>query len=449
MSEKLRDESVKHLQQLIRFDTTNPPGNETPAAEYVAGVLAAEGIETRVLECVPGRGSAVARLRGTGEEPPLLLMSHIDVVAAQPQDWAHPPFAGDVVDGYLWGRGSVDTKNATAIQMTALLAIARSGIPLKRDLLLAATADEEFGGTGIEYVVREHPEWVTAEYALNEGGGEAFVVGGRHVYAFQIAQKGGTNVRMVARGDAGHSSVPYPENAVSRLAAAITRLKEHPLPHRVISTTQRFFEGLAEASDDEGLAQALRDMLDPERQATAVQQLGVDDYLTRMFSAMMRNIAEPTIVKAGYKTNVMPAEAEATINSRALPGVSHTELLQEVRDAAGEEVELHPTGFSGGLEFELPDDDPLLVAARQAIGARDPGAVTLPYLSCGGTDAMYLQPVGTKVVGFTPMRPDPAGYLLELAHSHKERIAVDNLLFGTQVLVDMICYLNGVDSPLE
>ena len=377
----------------------------------------------------------------------MLLMAHTDVVAAQAQDWTHPPFAGDVAEGYVWGRGAVDTKNATAIQMAAMLTIARLHIPLKRDLLLAAMASEEVGGQGAQFLVTQHPEWVKAEYALNEGGGEAFVVGGRRFYTFQIAQKGGGNVRMIARGTAGHSSVPYPESAISRLAAAIVRLKERPLPFRMIATTRRFFEGMAEAVADERLAQALRDMLDPERQAMAVQQLGLNDYLTRMFGAMMRNVSETTLLKAGYTSNVMPAEAEATIDARSLPGVSETERLQEIRDVVGDEVELHPTRFAPGLEFDLPDDDPLFTAARQAVQNWDPDGVVLPYLSCGGTDAKHLEPLGTKVVGFTPMRPDAAGCLLELAHGSDERITVDNLLFGTQVLVDTICYLNGVSSP--
>ena len=175
LSKEIRDEAVRHLRALIRFDTTNPPGNETPAAEYVAGVLAAEGVETQVLEYASGRGSAVARLRGSGEGQPLLLMAHLDVVPAQAQDWTHPPFASDVAEGYVWGRGAVDTKNATAIQMTALLTLARLGVPLKRDLLLAAMADEEVGGRGAHFLATRHPEWVTAEYGLNEGGGDAFL----------------------------------------------------------------------------------------------------------------------------------------------------------------------------------------------------------------------------------------------------------------------------------
>lgn len=448
MRNPLGQEATRHLQALIRFDTTNPPGNETPAAEYVAGVLAQEGIETALLEYAPGHASAVARVRGTGQEPPLLLMAHLDVVPAQAEDWTHPPFAGDLADGYVWGRGAVDTKNATAIQMAAMLAVARAGVPLKRDLILAAMADEEVTGGGARFLASEHPEWVQAEYALNEGGGEAFVIGGRRFYTFQLAQKGGVNVTATARGEAGHSSVPYSAGAISRLAESLVQLNGQPLPHRVIETTRRFFQGLANAVDDPDLAASLRAMLDPDRQMDAVRQLNLDDYTTRLFSAMMRNIAEPTMLDAGYKSNVMPASAQATICTRGLPGVSEAELLGELRQAIGDQVDLSHSHFAAGLEFDVPDDDPLLQAARHAIDACDPHSQVLPYLSCGGTDAMYLEPLGTRVVGFTPMRPDPAGALLQLAHARDERISTDNLLFGSQVLVELICHLSDVPSIL-
>jgi acetylornithine deacetylase/succinyl-diaminopimelate desuccinylase-like protein len=448
MHEYLEREATRHLQTLLRFDTTNPPGNETPAAEYVAAALSQDGIETDVLEYAPGRGSAVSRLRGQGKEAPLLLMAHLDVVPAQPADWTHSPFAGVEADGYLWGRGAVDTKNATAIQMAAMLAIARSGVTLRRDLLLSAMADEEVGGRGAYFLATEHPEWVQAEYALNEGGGEAFVIGGRRFYAFQVAQKGGVNVTLTTHGEAGHSSVPYPEGAISRLAAALTRLNAQPLPHRVIDTTRRFFEGLADGVDDRQLSERLRAMLDPARQMVVVHELGLDEYTTRLFGAMMRNIAEPTIVQAGYKSNVMPAQAQANICTRGLPGVGEEELIGEVRAVLGEEADLTHTHFAAGLEFDLPDDDPLLLAARHAITCADPGSAVLPYLSCGGTDAMYLAPLGTKVVGFTPMQPDPAGALLQLAHASDERISTRNLGFGARVLVDLICHLNGIPSIL-
>jgi acetylornithine deacetylase/succinyl-diaminopimelate desuccinylase-like protein len=243
---------------------------------------------------------------------------------------------------------------------------------------------------------------------------------------------------------AGHSSVPYPDSAISRLAQGILRLKERPLPHHVIDTTRRWFEGMAAAVTDPDLATALREMLDPAKEPAARQRLSVDDYTARMFSAMLHNIAEPTMVKAGYKSNVMPADAEAVVSTRGLPGITAEQLIEETRAAAGGDVELLTGEFAPGIEFILPDNDPCLRAARAAVARWDANGVVLPYLSCGGTDAMYLAPLGTQVIGFTPMQPDSAGKLLELAHAKDERISVDNLLFGVRVLLDTVCQLNDL-----
>lgn len=449
MLDALTHEAVRHLQALIRCDSSNPPGNERPAAEYVAATLANEGIEAQLLEKIPNRTNVVTRLRGTGQEPPLLLMSHLDVVPAKAEDWSHPPFAGDVADGYVWGRGAVDMKNTTAIQMAAISVFARSGIQLKRDLLLAGMVGEERDPqNGAIFLAEEYPEWVRAEYALNESGGEALVVGGRRFYTFQVAQKMSLVFRMVGHGRAGHSSVPYAESAISRLAAGILNLKTHPLPHHVIPTTRRFFQVLADGVPEPRLKTALLDMLDPDRQPAAAECLGVGEYQARMFSAMLHNIAEVTMVSAGYKANVMPAEAEATVAARPLPGITREQLIAEVTAAVGDGVELIPGRFYPGLEFDLPDDDPLFQAASYAIRRNDPEGTLVPYLSCGGTDAPFLAPLGVKAIGFTPMRPEPAGLVLQLAHAADERVAVHNLGFGVRVLVDTICRLNGVDSPL-
>jgi acetylornithine deacetylase/succinyl-diaminopimelate desuccinylase-like protein len=371
------------------------------------------------------------------------------VVPAKSEDWSHAPFGADVADGYVWGRGAVDMKNTTAIQMVAMSVIARSGIQLKRDLLLAGMAGEERDPqNGAIFLAEEHPDWVRAEYALNESGGEALVIGGRRFYTFQVAQKMSLVFRMIGRGKAGHSSVPYAEGAISQLAAGILSLKTHPLPHHVIPTTRRFFQALAAGATDPALKAALLDMLDPEREPAAVERLGLSEYQTRMFSAMLRNIAEITIVNAGYKANVMPAEAEATVAARPLPGITREQLIAEVTAAAGDTVEIIPERWCPGMEFNLPDDDPLFQAASYAIRRHDPEGILVPYLSCGGTDAPFLEPLGVKAIGFTPMRPERAGLVLELAHAADERVAVDNLGFGVRVLLDTICRLNGVENPI-
>ena len=449
MEQALRAEAVNHLRTLIRCDTSNPPGGERPAAEYIAQHLTREGVEAQVLEKSPRRSNVVARLPGTGEAAPLLLLSHLDVVPARSEEWSHHPFSGDLADGYVWGRGAVDMKNTTAIQMTAMSILARQRVPLKRDLLLAATAGEEADPeVGVIFLADAHPEWVTAEYALNESGGEALLVGGKRFYTLQIAQKMGMHLNMVALGPDGHSSIPYERSAISTLAEAVTRLKEQPLPHRVTNTTRRFFQEMAAAVEDERQAGALLDMLDPARQAGALDILDAAPFVKRMFWSMMRNIAEPTILRAGYKRNVIPASAEAEISARNLPGVGPSELLGEIQPVVGDDVQLHPGRFYDALEFDIPDDDPLYQAARYAIQRHDPEGILVPYLSCGGTDAPFLAPLGVKTLGFTPMQPDPAGLVLQLAHSSNERISVENLSFGTQVLLDTILHLNGA-SPYD
>lgn len=445
MSETLGAEATNHLRMLIRCDTSNPPGGERPAAEYLAEQLSGEGIEAEILEKSPRRSNLVARLPGSGEAPPLLLLSHLDVVPARAEDWAYPPFEGVLQDGYVWGRGAVDMKNTTAIQMTAMVALARQRVPLKRDLLLAATAGEEADPEmGVIFLAEEHPERVTAEYALNESGGEALLLEGKRFYTLQIAQKMGMRLKMVARGPDGHSSIPYRQSAIGTLAAAIKRLRGQPLPHHVISTTRRFFHDIAAVLEDEHQSAAMLDMLDPSRQAQALDILKADPYVKRMFWSMMRNIAEPTIVRAGYKMNVIPATAEAEINARNLPGVGRQQLLAEIRNIVGDEVELVDGRYHDALEFDIPDDDALFSAARYAIQRHDAEGYLVPYLSCGGTDAPFLAPLGVKTIGFTPMQPDPAGMVLQLAHSSNERISVANLSFGVQVLLDTIRYLNGI-----
>lgn len=444
----IREELVTHLQALIRIDTTNPPGNETAAASYVARVLAQEGIESQVLEFAPGRGSAIACLPGSGANAPLLCLSHLDVVPARLDEWQHPPFAGHIADGYLWGRGAVDSKNTTVIQMMAMLLIKRLGIPLSRNLLLAATADEEVSGHGARFLATKHPKTVEAQYAFNEAGGEGFILGGKQFYTLQVAQKGGMNLRIISRGTGGHSSVPHERSAIADLAEAILRLKKRSMPHHVIETTRRFFLGMADNMANPQLATALRNMLDPQLEQSAVRTLGVDLFTQRMFTAMLRNIAETTVVHAGNKSNVIPAIAEAVVSTRTLPGISERNISTEISTIIGNKVQLVSDGFNAGLEFILHADDPMFLSAARAIKKREPNAILLPYLICGGTDAMYLAPLGTKVIGFVPMAPDPAGSVLKLAHTNEERISIRNLLFGAQVLLDTICRLNGSLNPL-
>src|SRR5687768_13904898 len=243
----IEEEAVRHLQALVRFDTTNPPGNERPPAEYVAEVGRAAGLEAQVIDSAPGRGNVVLRLRGTGGGQPILLLSHLDVVPAEPSKWTHAPFAADLAEGCVWGRGSVDSKLTTTVQLAAVLAMARSGVKPKRDLVLAATASEEMGGpaNGAAYLAERHPELIRAEYTVNEGGGFGIRLGGRVYYTVQTAEKGGCPADVVARGTPGHASVPHGDNPIHKLARAIARMADRKMPIHVTPSTRAFVEGIA------------------------------------------------------------------------------------------------------------------------------------------------------------------------------------------------------------
>lgn len=274
--DSIRDEAAQYLRDLLRIDTTNPPGNETLAVEFLAGILKSEGIEPMIFESAPGRGNLVARLKGDGRAAPLLLMAHLDVVPAEAEKWTHPPFAGDLVDGKIWGRGALDTKDLAAMQLMVMLLLKRDGAPLSRDVIWMTNADEETGGNlGAGWMVKEHPDLIRAEYALNEGAGFTMDVLGRHFFTVQVGEKGSARFAMRARGNAGHGSMPHRNNAVLKLADAVTRVGNVELPHRVTPVAQSFVEGLAANVDARYKADVLA-LLDPKKFSTAIARLGSD-----------------------------------------------------------------------------------------------------------------------------------------------------------------------------
>src|SRR5579875_2544952 len=243
--EGLDVEAVRHLQGLLRLDTTNPPGNEIAAARYLAGILADEGYQPVIVESAAGRGNVIARYSGSGEEAPLLLYGHTDVVTAEAGSWSWPPFSGELAEGCVWGRGALDMKSTVAQELMVMLLLKRSGIRLRRDVIFAATADEEAGGqAGMGFLVREHPDLVRAEYGLSEGGGMTTYLAGKAVYDVRTAEKGTCRFHLHASGAPGHGSVPRPSTSVTQIAEAVTKLATTPLPFRPTPTIERFFERL-------------------------------------------------------------------------------------------------------------------------------------------------------------------------------------------------------------
>ncbi|HSK93801.1 MAG TPA: M20/M25/M40 family metallo-hydrolase [Candidatus Angelobacter sp.] len=448
------DACVAHLRDLIRIPSVNPPdggpdvaagrdplGGETAAARYCADVLGEAGIQTEVIETAPGRGSCFARLRADGPsaDPPLILLSHIDVVPVDAESWTRDPFGGDLVDGEVWGRGAVDMKNMVAMELGVMLALARSRAELRRDVIFATVADEEAGGTfGAQALVRSHPHWFADEAgrpaaaAINEVGGYSMTVGGRRFYTVQVAEKGIVWTRLRTTGVPGHGSMPHDANAAIRLAAAVTAIAEHQAsrPARVIDTVRGFLStlGLAEIAD---LVEA-----DPVAASEALARRVDDPVVRRSLEAMLRDTVTPNVLRSGKKVNVIPGAGEAEIDVRTLPGTDQAALLQELQAVVGDLAEVDAVVTLPAVEW--PDDAEIVGHMADAVRAADPEGTPVPMMITPGTDAKALAELGIPCYGFAPLRLDPDVPFLSLFHGHDERVPVSALAFGLPVLAEVV-----------
>ena len=418
---KAHDEAAKFLADLVKIDTSNPPGNETRAAEYIKGVLAAEGISSQIYESAPGRGNLVARLKGTGKKKPLLLMGHIDVVGVERDKWTVDPFAAVIKDGYLYGRGSHDDKAMDAANLEVFLQLHRMKVPLDRDVILLAEAGEE-GTTqfGIDFMVDKHWETIECEYALNEGGGIPEDNGKVLYVGVSTAEKVPRGIILKARGTSGHGSAPRVDNAIAHLAAAVAKVSAWEAPMRLNETTKRFFEQLAKISPP-GKAELYRHVEDPAAQ----QQLHERE---PAYYSMLRTSLVPTIIKGGFRSNVIPAEAEARFDVRALPDedmkVLKASLVRLIDDPAVEieDAEANfarPSTPPSGLNTDAFKS---LERAQQKVF---PGVQTIPIMQVGATDSSELRAKGVQAYGVgSPM----SGEDQRRIHGNDERI--DLAAFG-------------------
>jgi acetylornithine deacetylase/succinyl-diaminopimelate desuccinylase-like protein len=437
---QITGEVTTTLQDLVRFNTTNPPGNETACVEYIARKLKRDGVEPNIFESAPGRGNLVARLKGDGSLPPLLLMGHMDVVPAEVDKWERVPFSGDLADGIVWGRGAVDMKQMVTMELLTFLLIQRENIPLKRDLIFMANADEETGGRmGAAWMAQRHPDLIRAEYAINEGGATSIVLDNQVFYVCSTAEKGSARFTLRAHGEPGHASQPNKNNALLPLARAVANLIETPLPLRVCQSARAHVEALARGVDGE-LRENVSGLLDPAKHARALSALPLAEPQKRRLSAALHNTAVPTILHAGSKINVIPGEAECKVDCRILPGTTLESLEQELRAVIGSDVEIEFAPVYPALESD--PNSPLFDTIRRVVEEHEPGARLVPGLITGGTDAKSVTRLGTQVLGFVPMRYEgPA--MTGLAHNHNERISVANLEFGTRVLWDVVTRFCG------
>ena len=428
-------ETTTLLQDLIRFDTTNPPGNETPCVEHIAAILQREGIAPTVLESEPGRGNVVARLKGDGSLPPLLLMGHVDVVPAEADKWQHPPFSGDLADGIVWGRGATDMKNTVATELMVFLLLKRENVHLKRDVIFMATADEEVGGRmGAWWMAKNHPDLIRAEYAINEGGPTSLVLDGKTFYVCSTAEKGSARFTLRTRGLPGHASLPHKHNSILPLSRALVKLIETPLPLRVCKSARAHIEAIANGVDG-AMRGNMLGLLDASTHEQSLAALHLPDPQKRRLYASVHNTATPTILKAGSKINVIPGEAECQVDCRVLPGTTPESLEQELRAVVGDEIEIEFAPFYPAIESDPAS--PLFETIKRVIAEHENGATLIPGMITGGTDAKSITTLGTKVLGFVPMRYEgPA--MTGLAHNHDERVSVANMEFGTRVLWDVV-----------
>lgn len=432
----LGEHAVRLCQALLRIDTTNPPGRERAAAELLAGELASAGLDPVVLESAPTRANVVARLRGTGELPPLLLTAHLDVVEADPSSWRHPPFSGAIIDGCLWGRGAIDMKNMAAMSVALLCRLARERPRLRRDVIFAGVADEEAGcDQGSAWLCANHADLVRAEYALGESGGFTLHLGNKEFYPIQVAEKGICWIRARVRGQPGHGSMPREDSAVVRLAAALARLGSTPLPQHNTRALTDFVEALARALPAP-LRPLLPRLLHP-MVAQRVLKVLPDRSVARSFAALLSNTASPTIVRAGSKVNVIPGLAEAELDGRTLPGQTDQDFLRELGAVLGPDVELEITRSAPPTVTE-PVHSPLYETIVSAIQFREPHAAVVPYMIPGFTDAKSFTRLGAKWYGFSPVKLPRGMKFGDMFHGNDERIPLDGLKWGVEVLADVV-----------
>ncbi|PZG21945.1 hypothetical protein C1I95_06520 [Micromonospora craterilacus] len=422
------DEVVDLCRDLLRIDTTNTGDNATSAgerraAEYVAEKLAEVGVEPVLHESAPGRANVIARIPGTDpSRGALLVHGHLDVVPADPDEWSVDPFSGELRDGYLWGRGAIDMKDFDAMVLAVVRHWQRTGVRPPRDIVLAYTADEEAGSEyGAHFLATRHRDLFDGcTEGIGEVGGFSYTVDeSQRLYLIETAQKGIDWLRLHAKGRPGHGSMVHGDNAVTALAEAVARIGAHRFPVVVTDTVRAFLEEVGEVLGIE---------VDPDDPEIAIAKLGP---IANIIGATIRNTANPTRLDAGYKDNVIPGRASATIDCRSLPGQS--ELLErQLRELVGPDIDIEYIQRQPALETTFDGD--LVEAMSAALRAEDPGARPVPYMLSGGTDAKAFSQLGIRCFGFAPLRLPADLNFSALFHGIDERVPVDGLQFGVRVL---------------
>jgi len=419
----LRGEVTDLLSRLIRVDTTNPPGNETAAAELLREYLEANGVECALYSRVPERANLVARIRGVGEGPALLLLGHTDVVLAAAAEWSVAPFSGEVRDGEVWGRGALDMKGQVAANAVAIASLAREGFEPQGDLIFAATADEEVGDDfGLSWLCAEHPDAVRCDYSINEGGGERLVIGETVLYLCATAEKMSAPFRLRVHGRSGHAAMPgIADNALVKAARLIERLSAHRPEPQIQPEVEAFLRAV------------LGDV--PAAGTAAHRARELDRSLAELVEPMLSTTLSPTMIAASQKRNVIPALCEIVVDCRLLPGQTPADAEPVIRSVLGSDVdyELEFLQAEGGTRSELAT--PLWAAVEAFVAETEPAARAVPLICTGFTDSHWLREAfGTVAYGFFPARVMPPDVASALIHSADERVPVADLELGVEWL---------------
>jgi acetylornithine deacetylase/succinyl-diaminopimelate desuccinylase-like protein len=433
----LPQEAVAWLEGLIRINTTNPPGNELAAANYIAGILEKEGIPHEVIEITPGRGIVVGRLNASvmpDASRSLLLLAHLDVVGVTREKWTVDPFAAITQSGYLYGRGTIDDKGMVIANLAAIIALKRNAVPLDRDVIFLADDDEEQGGdASIKAVISKHWDKIAAGFAINEEG-RVITKNGKPLYVgIQTSEKVAMNVTVICTGTSGHASMPRPDNAVVHLSAAIAKIGAYETPVKFIPETERYFEALARVEDDE-TAKWLRALEQPSRQSLAVKRVAE---MSPVWNSMMRDTVAPTMLQAGVRLNVVPSEARANLNIRLLPGDSINDVLADLKKVVNDPQIRFEVVQNGGTPSPPSSlESPLYKTIQQASEKEFPGIVAMPYMSTGATDSAQLRLHNVQAYGLLPF-PLAEEDVLRM-HADDERIPLDSFRKGVEFLYRIV-----------
>ncbi len=421
------------LQRLIRFDTTNPPGNEAECISFINGLLAEAGIKTTILGKTPERPNLIARLPGMGNAPPLLLYGHIDVVTTENQPWQHPPFAGEVSDGFVWGRGALDMKGGVAMMLAAFLRAKGDALKLPGDVVLAIVSDEEAGSDfGSRYLVENHPKvFEGIKYAIGEFGGFTFYVGKQRFYPIMIAEKQLCWLNMTVRGTGGHGAIPVRGGAMAKLSQVLRLLDENRLPVHITPAARLMFDAVASASG--GVKKlVLGQLTNPLFTNMVLDAMGEH---SRPFDPLLHNTVSPTVLHGSSKINVIPGEVSIGLDGRLLPGYSPDDLISELTGIVGHDVEIEVIRYDPGpAEPDMGLFDLLADILRQA----DPDGIPVPFLMSGVTDARFFARLGIQTYGFVPMQLPRDFDFIQVIHGVDERIPVEAIGFGANAIYQLL-----------